>query len=63
MMGPADFDPLIHAYPGADSDVVKRILLVYRLLWNTRALAYEYRAGGDWFAAYQRRLVEDLDLL
>lgn len=63
MMSPAEFDPLIEAYLGADRDAVTQILPVYRVLWNTRALSYEYRAGGDWFAEYQRRIAEDLDLL
>lgn len=63
MMIPAEFDPLIAAYPGADCDAVRRMLPVYRMLWNTRALSYEYRAGGDWFATYQRRIADDLDLV
>jgi hypothetical protein len=31
------------------------------VLWNLRALAYELRAGGDWFAAYRSRIEADLD--
>lgn len=31
----------------------------YRLLWNVKALTYEYRAGGDWFDAYQNDLRVD----
>ncbi|GIF00087.1 hypothetical protein Ari01nite_75510 [Paractinoplanes rishiriensis] len=32
----------------------------YRILFNLEVLAYEYRAGGDWFEAYRRNLRSDL---
>ncbi|GAB3923389.1 hypothetical protein GCM10011575_01120 [Microlunatus endophyticus] len=63
MMGAGDFESLLEGYPGAGVDEVARILPTYRILWNTRALSYEYRAGGDWFAEYQRRIASDLDHL
>lgn len=31
----------------------------YRILWNVKALSYEYRAGGDWFDAYRNHIKED----
>jgi len=61
MMGSGDFESLLDGYPGEDVDEVARILPIYRILWNTRALSYEYLAGGDWFAEYQRRILVDLD--
>ena len=63
MMRPGEFEPLLAGYPGAEVPGVREILPVYRMLWNTRALAYEYKAGGDWFAEYRRRIGVDLDLI
>jgi aminoglycoside phosphotransferase (APT) family kinase protein len=63
MMDPTDFRAIVDGYPGADDAAVSRLLPIYRVLWNVRALAYEHRAGGDWFAAYQDRIAADLDLL
>jgi len=36
-------------------------LRAHRILWNLDALAFEYRAGGDWFDAYRRNISTDLD--
>lgn len=63
MMDPHDFRALADGYPGADDPGVRRLLPFYRVLWNAKALIYEFRAGGDWFAAYQQRISADLDLL
>jgi aminoglycoside phosphotransferase (APT) family kinase protein len=63
MLDSAEFRWLADAYPGAHHDDVTRLLPVYRLLWNTQALAYEYRASGDWFAEFQRRIAADLTLI
>jgi Ser/Thr protein kinase RdoA (MazF antagonist) len=47
---------------GSTLDVSTEVsLAVYRVLWNLRALAYELRAGGDWFSAYRSRIEADLD--
>ncbi len=63
MMDPTEFRGLANAYAGAHHDAVTRLLPLYRLFWNAQALAYEYRAGGDWFAEFQRRITADLALL
>lgn len=60
MMDPTDYQAVADGYPGADDAEVGRFLPFYRVLWNTRALAYEHRAGGDWFVEYQRRIATDL---
>jgi aminoglycoside phosphotransferase (APT) family kinase protein len=31
----------------------------YRIVWNLRALSYEFRAGGDWFETYRSGIKED----
>jgi aminoglycoside phosphotransferase (APT) family kinase protein len=35
----------------------------YRIVWNVRALCYEYRAGGDWFDVYLQRIRDDTQSL
>ncbi|RNI18362.1 aminoglycoside phosphotransferase family protein [Flexivirga caeni] len=62
MAGPAVLRIIAEAYPGADDPEVSRLLPIYRVLWNAQALAHEYRAGGDWFAVFQRRIASDLGL-
>ena len=63
MMDPVQYAALADGYRTAHDPRVRSLLPLYRVLWNTRALAYEQRAGGDWFAEYQRRISVDLDHL
>lgn len=63
MMAPDLFRAIVDGYPGADDPEVTGLFPIYRVLWNAEALNYEYCAGGDWFAEYQRRISSELDLL
>jgi len=61
MMDDRSFATICGSYPGSDRIEVVRLLPIYRVLWNARTLAGEYRADGDWFAEYQRRIAVDLE--
>lgn len=63
MADPGSLRALLDGYEMAVSAATERTFAAYRVIWNTRALLYELRAGGDWFAIYRARIEADLDQL
>lgn len=59
MSGPAMAAAFLDGYGVPLTDELADRLTRYRILWNVRALSYEYRAGGDWFDTYRSRIRED----
>ena len=63
MSGPVAIAAFLDGYGAAHTRDLADRLARYRILWNVRALSYEYRAGGDWFGTYRARIAEDVNLL
>ena len=59
MTGPAATTAFLEGYQVRLTDDLADRLTRYRILWNLRALSYEFQAGGDWFDAYRDRIRED----
>lgn len=63
--GPAALAALLRGY--RDEQVLDPVtsagLTSYRVLWAMLALAYEFQAGGDWFASYLDVITTGLDEL
>jgi aminoglycoside phosphotransferase (APT) family kinase protein len=59
MSGPAMTAAFLDGYGMPLIDELADRLTRYRILWNVKALSYEYRAGGDWFDAYRNHIEED----
>jgi len=59
MSGPTVTTAFLEGYRVRINADLSERLARYRLLWNIRALSYEYRAGGDWFDAYRHRIRDD----
>lgn len=59
-MGDADsLRSLLEGYGLASTPQTETIFAFYRMVWNTRALRYEFDAGGDWFDTYRSRMITD----
>jgi aminoglycoside phosphotransferase (APT) family kinase protein len=63
MARPVVTDAFLEGYGVPMSDELQNRLARYRLLWNIRALSYEYRASGDWFDVYRARIMSDITQL
>ncbi len=63
MTGPEATSAFLDGYGIALDDELDDRLTRYRLAWNVRALSYEFRAGGDWFAVYRARIIDEIALL
>jgi aminoglycoside phosphotransferase (APT) family kinase protein len=60
MAGPAATAAFLEGYGLPLTDHLADRLARYRLVWNTRSLTCELRAGGDWFDAYRTGITDDL---
>lgn len=60
MAGPAATAAFLDGYGLPLTDHLADRLARYRLVWNTRSLTGELRAGGDWFDAYRTGITDDL---
>jgi aminoglycoside phosphotransferase (APT) family kinase protein len=59
MGGPGVTAAFLHGYGLEYTRELVDRLTRYRILWNLRALTYEFRAGGDWFDVYRSRISDD----
>jgi len=63
MSGPEALQAFSAGYGIELTPTLHRTLARYRILHNVGALAYEHRAGGDWFDLYRERVRRDTELL
>ena len=63
MSGPSLTAAFLDGYGLALTAALTDRLARHRIRWNLRALAYEHRAGGDWFDVYRDRVRADVALL
>jgi len=63
MSGPSVTAAFLDGYGLEATDDVSDMMARYRILWNLTALAYEHRAGGDWFDVYRDRVRDDVGRL
>lgn len=53
MAGPTAFATFMSGYGIGLTPALNRSLACYRMVWHIDNLAFEHRAGGDWFDHYR----------